>query len=611
MTDYADLTDFFQPSDITPSDWNAYQDVQVSGDAKLSHILGQVTESNGLIHAISEAYVAPQDLPKVASVSKVRRAARVALIQASSPQDWKETLLGLFPAGSLKHASIVGELKKALSEYGLLGKYYIAAEDFNCPSKDAATFARKYASTAKYVLAKAECQGCNQREGGRCGVFQKKIVVDLPLTEEDAQEVEKRQASLGFAVRGEGQPSERIKYANTVLVPQKEAGYEGPTNLIPVANLLKTPRTLSEQRAAAEKTASQRVVSTLQKLLLSGLTGKDAVRQLQAAYSVEDLRATEAAWTPLAKQAGLYGHLFVTADSFEVCASGADFVRRKGSVRAVVAGSKCASCFSNQNGLCATYGRTLVASEDELYTPNMVVAVKDELTARGCKTASNLGGLSPRDALRKLYATAINTLISREAAKTGSTQAVVFSEPKKVSSLTVRNIVQATMEAMNDGLYGSALKAKLAESFEARDLKAATPKLATLLAEQGAMGHQYIDPRFYPDYGMGCFTAKKYKHSGVRYAKVGGKCASCVHQTLPGTCSLLNKELVSEVPYPTTKLAFQQSVVQPQKAVERKVGNGREDMQAFGLSAPEMVLATDSADSIDISFKGEAVPQRV
>jgi hypothetical protein len=147
--------------------------------------------------------------------------------------------------------------------------------------------------------------------------------------------------------------------------------------------------------------------------------------------------------------------------------------------------------------------------------------------------------------------------------------------------------------------------------FDPRDLTAAVNDLRPVLAEQGLQGIKYIDPTVYQDYGHGCHTAARLHRSrtAVKYAKVGSKCESCVHQACPGTCSVLAKRLVVEPPY-VDKLAEQRAVLASGRSTEvpfdQLMNNGLSMMQEYQLqhqAATDLTLNPEAPkDSTEIEF---------
>jgi hypothetical protein len=157
----------------------------------------------------------------------------------------------------------------------------------------------------------------------------------------------------------------------------------------------------------------------------------------------------------------------------------------------------------------------------------------------------------------------------------------------------VRSIVKMAAQYMNEGLYGKDLFRVLKARYEVRDLTAAAQELRSVLSEQGLQGIYFIDPMVYDDYGRGCKEAGRlHRTRQVPYVKIGPKCASCVHQTQPGFCSVIHKNLVVEPEYPQGKQALQREILASGSSLDNNpaqlVNNGVTMMAEFELQKKAM-----------------------
>lgn len=558
------------------TDQPASKFVPNTGDAPRT--MGDMSEVHGPLRA------APEDIVHTA---------RLAMMV--SPTDGKRiahALTSRFDSGSI--ASVKTALSKTLAERGLLGGYYISAGDFpacNRGTDKPAAFVRRFAPEARFLLAKKACSDCIHRQANRCGVFHKEIVMEVPYTEELAEAVEKSQAAKGKVLASEGKkPKERIRLALLGGSTKQAEGFTGRPQpkpkqatvktaskdqaLATAGQLAKENEYAAQQKLAAIK--ARPIVAMLRREMLKGRNEAELIQALKLAFDVRQLQETRPQWEPIFREAGLYGAVYMNQGDFTDCRQGADFVNKHGSkLRAIVAGGKCGSCIFSQAGRCLMYGRKLVASSAEILTPATVLAVLDEH-----KLAGNLPpaavkmdwGKTPVEALKAIHRAAtelkptvtgnIRSVVERAFHGHGASQSVT-------SSVTKREIVKAAQQYMNEGLYGEDLGKVLRGRFEIRDLMATKAELKVVLAEQGLQGIKFIDPTVYDDYGHGCATAARLHRSraAVKFARVGPKCASCVHQTIPGVCSVLSKSLVIEPPY-VDKAAEQRAILASGKATE-------------------------------------------
>jgi len=540
------------------------------------------------------------------------RTARYAIMQSTDPQKISHTLSSRYDMNVLTSAKET--LAEIMSERGLLGKLYIAATDFpDCSkgSKTASEFVRRYAQNAKFVVAKAACADCAHRQitatgTSHCGVFHKEIQLEVPYSDGLATRVESEQQAIGKTASTGSTPKDRIRNAYLADVGGTIQGYTGrpqapvkvnasidsTQQLIGISSLTKKRDEAAQRQLLASK--ARPIIALLRREMLKGYGEDELVKSLRLAFDLNDLESTKSEWVPLFKQAGLFGAVYLTQDSFDDCREGADFVNKHASkARVVVAGSKCASCIFNKVGRCMMYGRKLVASAEEIINTGTVAAVIDEHKIAGklpYDAASLHWGSTPTEALKAIHKAASAPLASGGPSVRSSIEKAFYGQTRAATTgeLTKREILKTASKYMNEGLYGQDLLNALKGRFGSQDLLATSADLKIVLAEQGLQGIKYIDPTAYEDYGKGCHTAASAhrSRSAVQYLKVGDKCASCVHQTRAGFCSVINKQLVVEPPY-IDKMAEQRAIlasgVSTMVSYESLMNNGLSMMQEYQL----------------------------
>jgi hypothetical protein len=573
------------------------------------HTMGDLSQLHGPIH---------RDNPLL-------RLARMALIQSDDTRVWQETLMARFSKQEIAESREA--LKGVLGERGLLGRLYIAASDFPaCANSDAAApeFVRRYAADARYVVTKEACGDCCHKQktlsgADRCGVFHKELVPSVEYSEALAADVEKERAACGVQASLEVEPKARIKAAYLGARPMPSGGFSGQENagaLIPASRLLRKPESLAKEASAVEVAKARPIVATLRRELLRGRNVEEIRHGMRLAFDVRDLQATKEQWAPLIREAGLYGVVYSTQDSFDDCREGADFLSKHGSkIRAIVAGDKCTSCIFAKVGRCLMYGRKLVASVDDVYTPETVAAVLDEHKMAGTIPATAIRaqwGETPREALRNIHRVASSPLPTAVDAARATVQTAFRGMQQEYSTgaLTRREVLRTASRLMNEGLYGEELQRVMQSKFDPRDLVAASDELRPVVAgNQGLQGIYFIDPTSYDDYGKGCKEAQRLHRTrnAVKYAKVGDKCASCVHQTQLGVCSVLNKRLAAEPPY-QDKLAQQRAVLATGLSTASPdyaslINNGLTMIQEFELKSAGTVDLNPAGESFDASIQ--------
>ncbi len=531
--------------------------------------MGDMSQEHGRLRAQSE---------------EIRKLARLALVQSSDVNRFRDGLVKRFGLEPLRtHRAVLAEV---LQERGLLGHLYVDASDFpKCAQGgDAATFVQKYAHTAKFVLAKTACEGCchaaKMPTGAvNCAVFQKEIKVDVPYSDSLATSVEASQRAVGREIQASDlEPKERIRFAflaPKASIPSETYHGSGVGAIPKIATtegvqerLVETSSLLRKKQAAEQATLEAKpVIAFLHREMVKGLSHADLVRSIKLAFDANLLTRTYPHWSPLFKEAGLYGVIYTKQGSFDDCHRGADFLAKHNPmVRAIVAGEKCGSCIYNKTR-CLLYGKLLVKSASAVVTQDTVDAVLLEhrtagrLPAWDIKTAASWGA-TPAEALKAIHEATQQLSVPVAPSRMGFMQGFHGHGVDHVTSgLTRRDIAKQASRYMNEGLYGQDLLEALRSKFEPRDLVAAKGELRPILAEQGLQGIYYIDPSVYADYGRGCEEAARlHRTRMVGYVKQGAKCTSCVLQTKQGYCSKINKQLVAEPPY-VDKLAQQREIL--------------------------------------------------
>lgn len=558
--------------------------------------MGDLSEIHGKLAAEAQAQVV--------------KVARLALMLSADPGRFSNALKTRFDSTTLKTALPV--IASLLQERGLLGRYYIDSADFpGCSrgDKKASEFVKRYASEAQFVLTKDQCLDCIHNSSSNCAVFHKKLVLEVPYTDALAQAIEQKQAACGKQIQASNQsPRERIQaallardvvVAGRVETPkpivnpvhQLKATVEPPKVHLPVV-ATQAQKVVQEQMAWAppisgkvamsKNSSSQKafeICSFLRREMLKGRSEQELRHSLRLTFSLDDLRATRSAWEPVYNEAGLYGTIYSTQESFDSCHEGADFIAKHNhKIKGIVASTKCSTCISNKLNRCLVYGKPLVAKATDLYTNstiNQVVWEHKQAGNLGAGAESYSWGSTPELALKAIY---------RTASASGSGQKVPMrsyveqefrggSVKYTTSGLTKREVVKTASKYLNEGLYGQDLLAALKSRFDERDILASKDELRVAMSEQGLQGIYFIDPTVYADYGKGCDEgARLHRARQVPYVKMASKCASCVQQPHPGRCSKYAKPLVVEPPY-ADKQAQQREILASGRSTEVSVAS--------------------------------------
>lgn len=529
----------------------------------------------------------------LSSPEAIMRAARLVMMQSSDPRHIQGALTSRFDKTSLQAARTA--LAGVLAERGLLGGYYIDAADFpacNKGGKQASDFVRKFAPNARFLKAKDACSDCSFRQvqangASHCSVFHKEIQLEVPYSDDLADAVEHNQEARGRGVQAsQGTPRARIRlallptsvqpgreYSGRVQEAPKPVRVDVKQGLIAASNLTKKRDEEDAAKLATQK--ARPIVAFLRREMLKGRSTGELIDALRLSFDLRDLEGTQAAWRPIFKEAGLYGTIYSTQDSFDDCRVGADHLAKHSTqIKAIVAGDKCNTCIFNKAGRCMMYGKKLVKQADEVYTPETVdQVIWEHRLAGNLPTGSDQKswGHTSRESLKAIHFAASGPKPAQTAVNLrGIVEQGFYGQSRQAGTndLTKRSILKAASQYLNEGLYGDDLQTLLQSRFEIRDLVATKDELKAVLAEQGLQGIKFIDPTAYDDYGHGCKTAglKHRAHHAIQWVKAGDKCGSCVHQQ-GGHCSVMNKRVAVEIPY-VDKLAEQRAVLASGRSTE-------------------------------------------
>ncbi len=550
-------------------------------------------------------------------LQRVVKVARLSLMQSTDLDKFKHELTSRFDRDTLVASRQI--LTQVIAERGLLGKYYLDAEDFpTChqASRQVIDFVKRYAQDSKFVVAKDQCLGCIHSSGSNCAVFQKEIVLEVPYTQALADAVERNQAAKGKQVvqASSEDPRDRIKralLADDVKVTSSsemqkpvvnplhllKATVEPPKVHLPVISAqaqelvnehlawspdASTGRTDSMNKNSMDLKAFD-ISAFLRREMLKGHGEQDLLRSLKLSFSLDDLRATRGVWEPTFKEAGYFGTIYSTQETFDDCHTGADFIAKHNpSIRGIVAGGRCSGCLYNKVSRCMMYGKRLVAKAEDLYTQETVDSLLWEHRQAGnLETGSNkvAWGATPAEAIKAIYRAANTPKTANVPLRAYVEQEFNgYKYEKEAQDITKRDILnseilKAASRYMNEGLYGRQLLGLLKTRFASSDIKAATEQLRSVLAEQGLQGIFFVDPTVYDDYSRGCDEgARLHRARQVPYVKTGPKCSSCVLQSVPGTCSKYAKPLVVDPPY-ADKTAMQREILASGNSTENSLAN--------------------------------------
>lgn len=245
------------------------------------------------------------------------------LVQAGySPKQVVQGLLKKYPKQVL--ASAKTTIKKALDENGLLGHVYVDASLF--PSCDKAQVQKNVIASTKdavYVVAKDKCSGCIHNIGGKCGVFNKEIVMEVEYSQDLLDMYADKLRHEGKRVASSGSYKERLRSA---ILSSPEAKHT-PLDGKPIINT-DTGISYKEARKALKEAHVEqiKVEATQTPYHWAGVKDKARERRVRVAHRMmreghnatfREMVASDPDLAPLRPHVHLLGNLYLHMGVFQ------------------------------------------------------------------------------------------------------------------------------------------------------------------------------------------------------------------------------------------------------------------------------------------------------
>jgi hypothetical protein len=234
---------------------------------------------------------------KRASQDNLLRVARRAMRRAMSGVPLEEITKEAYGEIESLEGDVDQEfLKKSFrllyEDKGLAGNVFVRASAFpNCHNGKWTKTVRKHASSAKYVVAKKECESCILLQSGRCASFKKEVVNKVPWSDalDHYRDILRAQ---GHKVASTGNPRDVLKNAFLSEVEQVVATSHKPIE-VPVSDKISLKDARKEFQAASlperevlrsddrdKDIYRNRILSQIQKWGKSGLISKKDTKRL-------------------------------------------------------------------------------------------------------------------------------------------------------------------------------------------------------------------------------------------------------------------------------------------------------------------------------------------
>lgn len=458
--------------------------------------------------------------------------------------------------------SAASEIREIVEERGLLGNVYINASHFSkChqPTDSSKRFVARFASNAKFVLAKDGCTNCVCNKSGQCSSFKKRIVSSVPYNRETLGLFvnnlvrERRVASnaLGKIPNDEQSIKSLLRQAfRTTPIThnpeQVQVAHHKRPELKPSITDSDVQAFLARQNSAKPETLAPHVLSALKSLSYG--SGPNML-----------LASSDSSVRELSKEYGIVGHTYIDVDAVGGPAATLAFIKNKSLSPDFLVMRQ--SCEASDPLMSLIHGYEIFSQRPDLNVQNLKSALKRAVTEKRMnKEAARIAWKKVQTAFSIDFDKIISQVnLHQPEIREKSPQ---YTAPKlglyhgdtstdiNTSVIVIPEEVRRTIShLMNTGLCGSRLKKVILSRYTKRDLSTIPEVGATLSSADGIQGFYYIDPTAYADYGNGCNSGSKaLKNSVAANILACHKCTGCKLQTAPGWCSKYAKKLARSVP---------------------------------------------------------------
>lgn len=253
----------------------------------------------------------------------------------------------------------------------------------------------------------------------------------------------------------------------------------------------------------------------------------------------------------LASRYGILGHEYLDVDVLGGCAKTADFMKKSKTFppKYLVRRASCNACDS----LCSC---------KELESKSVFVSSVPELTRRdfiyACWKANQQGRIEQAD-FEKIVSSRtasdswsslcarVNTYIPSKETKVSKphTQKAHFSSTAGSDGVDAEEMRVFVAKLQNRGLSMEEIRTQLTLRYPISGIIRNASVIKQAMRQDGVVGHHYVDPSCYKDYGRGCDSgSKQFRGTGPKNVVAGKSCTGCVLQTHPGWCSKYAKTII-------------------------------------------------------------------
>ena len=365
---------------------------------------------------------------------------------------------------------------------------------------------------------------------------------------------------------------ERLPKQNLNILPDLDNMWstheKGPVYFIPNIDLSEFPE------IKKEKTSSAQVIRVIAKhikdKMMSGWSGEKVASWVREHVDQETIQLCLPTFRKLAEEQGLLGTVYLDATQWDRCAHGeGEKIAKQARYAKYVLGNeeKCSGCSFNEGGKCGKFRKELifdVVPYSEAMVGEYARALKQNLPT----TASS----DPKEQIRTLAAMSHAEPVVQHSMKT------TMGPQEKRQNLS-RTYDPPSTEFANSGersLYRDlaqkmmVAKGKFSDVVRSRIAAAkSNAAITTLKAEENLLGNVYVRPEQFDSCHKANDALRKHHNAAPYVLEIPNKCQKCSFYRV-GSCGLLGKKVVTEVPYTKEFLANElRSLVESGKLTDK------------------------------------------
>jgi hypothetical protein len=356
---------------------------------------------------------------------------------------------------------------------------------------------------------------------------------------------------------------ERLPKQNLDIRPDLEELWtthdKGSIHFVPNIDLSAFPELNRKQAKVSAEDVARVVARHVKDKMMSGWTGKQVSAWIKEHVDSQAIAALMPMFKRIAAEQGVLGTVYIDATDWKDCdqGEGEKIARQAKLAKYVLANAeKCAGCIFKEGGRCSKFRKELVFDVVP-YSDDMVDEYASVLkVSPPVSTASE----APKERIRTMVAMVqTDAPMSVEAKdkpvmgpqEKRDRKAAQFYEPPPTAfvsteeRLLYRDLAQKMMVAK--GRFSENLRVRLA-------IKGGSEAVATLRAEENLLGNLYVRPDQFDSCHQANDALRKHANTAPYVLEIPNKCHKCSFFR-EGSCSLLGKKVVREMPYTKEFLA--------------------------------------------------------